>query len=651
MAGRNLFADQGGSSKGNGRNLFEKQETTIAQDIDAGLRKIPGTQSLAELASGVNRSVVDFADFLTTEQINSILEISGSEKRVSPLRSRVPFVESGPLDPGLQKDVIGRAGEVIPLALGTGLGLSRAATALPTAAQGESALIGVARELGKFAPVQETFLGGVSGGGEAFGEAVAGDGGGVAGSILAPLAAVSAPKLIGGALTQGAKGIQNLTTELSQLSDDGAATLLAEQMIREGLTPLDVSRQLTELGPDAVPADLGNNFSRLLRAAANKVPSVEARSAETLNTRQAAQNQRIETSLDDATGTSQLEVGDEITRLNQSLAPQINDLYTQARSQGLRLSDRLRSLLEGDSDVGIARRAAETTLENKRAGGDDISNIDIIDATKQKLDDQINVAIRAGENNKVRDLVRVKKTMIDEVDQSIPEYKRARDLFAGKASLENAAESGENYFKLKGREIEDLNETLSASEKRMFKLGAKRAILDKIDTIQENADLTRLFTKNGDVRKLRGLFDDDVSYNRFADAFQREARFALTRRTAQANSTTTKQIADIGNAKQALEIAGTSLTDPIAGSAQFGRILFGLSAKKEDEVFTKSLEKAGDLLLASGMEQDKLLGILQRANRDEIRKSLESVMTQVSSDIVAPTAKASVSAALEGIQE
>jgi len=393
-------------------------------------------------------------------------------------------------------------------------------------------------------------------------------------------------------------------------------------------------------------------YPRLLRAASNKIPTIERDAAKKLNARQKDQSTRLIEAFDDSTGTSQLNASDEIARLNTTLKPEIDSLFAQARAKDLQLSENLTELLAGKSSLGKAREKAEIRLEDKRAAGDDISNIDVIDATKQELDDQINVAIRQGENNKVRDLVRLKRVMIDEADASIPEYKQARDLFAGKANLENAAASGEQYFKLKPREIDDLVGTMGESEARMFKLGAKQAVLDKVDTLAINADsVKRLFGKQGDVQKLKGIFKDDAAFDNFSNTLEREATFALTRRAAQANSTTPKQIADIGNAQQALEIAGTSLVDPITGGARFGQILFGLSAKKGDEVFTRSLEQAGDLLLASGMEQKKLLDILQRANRDEIRQALESVMTQVDSAVIAPTAKASVAASLSGSQE
>ena len=87
-------------------------------------------------------------------------------------------------------------------------------------------------------------------------------------------------------------------------------------------------------------------------------------------------------------------------------------------------------------------------MADRRAAGEQITNISVVDATKQELDDQINTALRLGENNKVRDLVKLKNVMVREADASIPVYKEARALFAGQAALESAEKQGQDFFKL-----------------------------------------------------------------------------------------------------------------------------------------------------------------------------------------------------------
>jgi len=59
------------------------------------------------------------------------------------------------------------------------------------------------------------------------------------------------------------------------------------------------------------------------------------------------------------------------------------------------------------------------------------SSMLVVDATKKWLDDSIGKASRAGQNNKARVLRDAKSKLIDTADAAFPDYKAARDAFAG----------------------------------------------------------------------------------------------------------------------------------------------------------------------------------------------------------------------------
>lgn len=583
-------------------------------------------RAAAEAGGGVNQALIDLVDTVGVDTANTILRLTGSEQQIPQLAetelgqavTQRGFVE------GLPGRAIRAAGEVAPAALGGGAAIRQIAAGLPkTIAAVESTLPGVIRQVAKGTAAGDVTLGAASGAGAEAGREAGGEAGALAGAIIAPVGAAGLKTALGA----GARGIKSLFDSVQGLSDDGASTLLAEAMVREGVSPDDVARRLAELGPDAIPADVGINFSRLLRTASNKIPNIEGRAAEVFKARQSGQGDRILSAFDDASGTASLSVDDEIARLNTSLKPQIDALYATVRERSVPTSPLLKNLLEGKTFTASARRKAEKVLSSRRALGDKISNIDVIDATKQQLDDEIGKAVRAGEGNKVRNLVREKNVLVNEADKAIPEYKQARDLFAGKASLENAADAGTQFIKLKPRDIQDLTKTMGESELRMFKLGAKRSILDKIDDVQTGADLTkRLFGKGGDVKKLRGLFDTKEQFDQFSNTLEKEAQFVLTRRAAQANSTTAKQLSDEVDATETLKNAIDAISTPVGAANVLGRILGGLGRNKSDEAFTKALEGAGDILLAKGMNPDRLSAILRRGTRRQVEKELRMAM-------------------------
>lgn len=172
-----------------------KEDKSLLQELDLAARNNPIIQGMAEFQSGINRGALGLIDFFTTDQLNSILEISGSEKRVPTLRSLAggtPEVEGGFMEEGLAKDIVGTSGEFAPAALSVGSASRYAASSLPRMAQGESAAVGTVRELGRATPTMDVATAGMSAAGGEFGEEVGGDAGKVVGGFAAPMVGVTA---------------------------------------------------------------------------------------------------------------------------------------------------------------------------------------------------------------------------------------------------------------------------------------------------------------------------------------------------------------------------------------------------------------------------------------------------------------------------
>ena len=84
-------------------------------DDGAGLLGALGDVAL-EAMSGVNRAAIDGVNFLTTDQINALLNLSGSDRRVPDLYD-VPGVRSGTvgntMEPGLLRQIVRQGSEFI----------------------------------------------------------------------------------------------------------------------------------------------------------------------------------------------------------------------------------------------------------------------------------------------------------------------------------------------------------------------------------------------------------------------------------------------------------------------------------------------------------------------------------------------------------
>ena len=69
-----------------------------------------------ETMSGVNRAMADGVNFLTSDQINAILNLSGSDKRIPDLYD-IPGIEGGTqgnyMEPGLLRQIVRQGSEFL----------------------------------------------------------------------------------------------------------------------------------------------------------------------------------------------------------------------------------------------------------------------------------------------------------------------------------------------------------------------------------------------------------------------------------------------------------------------------------------------------------------------------------------------------------
>lgn len=332
------------------------------------------------------------------------------------------------------------------------------------------------------------------------------------------------------------------------------------------------------------------------------------------------------------------------------MGPKIDELYSAARAKSEQVlggprpgsgysfgsphlqekPSKLQQLLDGANIGGSATKKAELELTAKRLSGEPVTKLDRIDATKRALDDQIKASIRNGEMGKARSYLKLKNQLVTQADAVIPEYKQARNLFAGKAELESAADLGKEFFKMEARDLLASIRTMGKSERLMFRMGARQAILDQLDKMQVSRDSVKaLFGRGGDVKKLRAVFPNKESFDQFANAMEREAYFVMTRRAAQSNSTTFQQFSDGQSFQEAMDGAAAITGDPAAAANFVMRTLQKLSGDRSSEAFTSALEQAGDVLLERGMNPERIIHILRSGKPEKVKEALRRALPQV----------------------
>jgi len=594
-----------------------------------------------EAMAGVNRSATQLLDFLGPDQINAALELFGSDKRVPTLTETLSAGTAGGfMEEGLARDIVSAAGEVGGAAIAPQAALGKMAASLPKLVGQEGVAAGAVREMAKQGVGETAALSAASGAGQEIGQEYGGTTGGIAGSIVAPLIAMSSA----GGLTKLLSNVTSanqLGNALESMSDDAAKNVLFDAMQKEGIGPGDVVARLEDLGGKGVLADAGESFRRTLRAIVNETPRLEGATKSQLAQRQQGQGERIVESFGKESGIGTGTISEAVESLEKATGPRIKELYDSALSKPIRFSPKLKALFEGDNSVSKAAKKAEARIADKRAAGDEISNIDLIDQTKRVMDDEINALMRQGKNNKARDIIRLKNAMLEEADAAIPEYKEARSLFAGKAALESAGDAGANIFKAKPADVKALVATMGDSEKKMFVLGAKEAIIDKIDQSAGTADIVRkIFSKGGDVKKLSHLFEAPADFARFEKAMRREAEFTATRNAITGNSTTARQLSDQQAVTDAMGLSDIATINPLALGRNIAAKMSESKTIKQKIAFEKGLEKAAKLLMKEDASKE-IFDVLDKAAKENLDKILSSVFkTPIESKIAVPVGAA-----------
>ena len=590
-----------------------------------------------EFASAVNRGVINLVD-VPTHLVNAVGGLLGIESKIKPLGEQAilqPMIEGGQLDDGILKTAIRAGGEAIGPGAAAGGALRQIGKSLP---QAGSMVGGLVRNMGAGTVGTDIVVGGASGagagaGGE-LGESIGGKTGGLVGSIIGGLAASVSPFMLAGGMRGIANGSKKAVDQLigkvkqENLVSDDVSILLNDLMVREGLTPDEARKALTRLGDEAMPGDLGDNFRDAIRSIGNKIPRVAGVAKTETYARQMGQADRIMKATDDATGTLGKSVREEIQRLDDEMAPLISGKYKEAHEQALSVSDDLNDMFNTKgSSIYKARQKAEQVLIDKELAGDPVGALDIVDATKKSLDDMIQKAMQKGERNKAMWMIKQKNLMLDDVDSKVPAYAEARGLFAGKASLQSAADQGLQFRKLKADDIDTIVSGYSSSEMEFFKLGAKKALLDEINNTQATSNsVKKMFGKNGDSQKLRALFDDEEAFKKFNDAMKSEAEFTMTRNAATGNSTTSTQQQGLLRRDNALADVAEIMADPTSINGFKSIFLKGLKKLDGSAEFIKSQEMLGDLLLTRGYDPVKIQRILRQGNRKVLEKTFRDAI-------------------------
>lgn len=404
----------------------QQQDSPVQQPQerpDYGAAAVP-----LEFMAAFNRGATRLADFLTTDQINAVSEILGSEFRVPSITDTLsPGTQGGFMDDSLARDVVRSGGEMVAPGVAAGQSVRQVAQSLPRfAAQSEGVIPGAVRQMGSTTAGMEARVAAGSGAGVevggAVGEAVGGEHGRQAGELLGGL---------GGGVAAGARPMRNLGREAA--AEGGASPRhldTGETRAAAEATGVDLFPAQQSLDPQQLRAQ------RFLP----ELPPATERAAQALS----RQNQQASSAVDDfvrsiapddsvvtAAGRFRNASQRALEASRQIRSEKASPLYQEAFDSGANVdlapvrSAIERTLSEFPESGGVARGAQRIA----RMIGESPTLRQLHNA-KLEIDDMLTkVGDGSLGNTAKRELRGIKQTLVNQMEEASPAYRQARLTF------------------------------------------------------------------------------------------------------------------------------------------------------------------------------------------------------------------------------
>lgn len=523
------------------------------------------------------------------------------------------------------------ANHPVKAAIGQGAGMGLAVMALPGFGQGMKGAIGTGAGYGAFMGAGSDADSLAERAGNTLKGAVTGGTIGAGGYGAGKLAAKGATHINRAWQGMNADAKTRAATRVSQMIDDKYGPN-ASQMLQ---------KELADIGPDSMLIDvLGEEGLSVGRSAANISPQARETLETTLLGRKAGQNERIVSDIEKAAG---LKPGNRKTvetmkaEAYDKVRPLINRAYEKARANGQDIpldyfSDVLNSPLGED-----AFKSAVTSLRNRmavsgeKAGG----NLAVIDEMKKILDSRAEMARRSGDLATADVAGRMAKHLRSQMDVLLNgEYELARQMRRAAYKKDEAFDAGAGLAGRASFESLDAAKKVAPTNQRaMAQAYASQQAENLLNRGATEGAMGSMSTPAGKEAYRLALGQNS---GRVDKALEREKNFNRVARALTGNSTTARQLAEmgasgVGAAATTMAMGYDATTGGVAGlmaavlrkgGPALARKIATSSQREAAPIIAELLTGKGNIPAAQRVITPGTLEKLSKADKDKLVKAL-----------------------------
>jgi len=312
---------------------------------------------------------------------------------------------------------------------------------------------------------------------------------------------------------------------------------ITKALAKDGMTPQQAfdAVQAAARGEMRL-ADIGENTAALLRRATSEPGPARVAAKSELQAREAGRVSRVDSDLVQLMSGSK-DFYTDVMALAAQRAKDADVLYKAAWNSNAAITPR--------NAAGIARmQNFPSFAEALKAGSRRMQDmgLDITDPknvlrglheTKIAIDDMIGEAIRGGKGGQAKSLMDMKRQLLADMEKASPEYRTARQAYAGDSEMMTAMEEGKNIYKMPEIDMRKMIDRFknSPSEYDAFRAGIAQAALEKLRTAAPGSDPLKVVLGRDAEQKLRRAFRDDSAFDTFVARLQEESKMLGTEKS------------------------------------------------------------------------------------------------------------------------
>ncbi len=444
---------------------------------------------------------------------------------------------------------------------------------------------------------------------------------------------------LGYGLRQGWEALRPLGQRLGEGPTTTASRLMGERLRAEGITGEDLIARQAVAGPEATMADIGGEgLFGLTQGVLQRDPAALARGRQLFRERAEGSTERIRRGMEKAFGLRE-RMQPSLDALRARQRELSGDAYATAYEREIPLTPTLESLLgrrRMQQAFERAKLAADTRGEQlppffqinelgEREAVGVMPDMRAWDHMKRGIDRLIDAEtdpVTGRISSDGRDLVLMKRELMEELDEINPDYKKARAIFAGDEALQNATRQGEKMLTMKTREVSAVTKDMTESEREAFLTGAVEAMREKMGRARAGEIGEFKFMELPNFReKLESMLPSGAEgkrrLNDLMQVLRTERQFAERTSDLVRGSQTALRMAGGGAVESGVAMPTTTeaITHPMVGLAQGA---YQAVRRQLSKISDQSIEELAQMLLTPGNAPQVVAELQRRGVPDEV---------------------------------